>query len=105
MAPLKRIVAFAHSQGAKIGVQLAHAGRKASTYAPWVHADMAKTWKAPTYVAGKDEGGWPDHGMYACTSHLGCADRLLNALSVRAERDSILGPVPQAQRPNGAADC
>lgn len=68
MAPLKRIVAFAHSQGAKIGVQLAHAGRKASTYAPWVHADMAKTWKAPTYVAGKDEGGWPDHGTYACTA-------------------------------------
>ncbi|EIW64211.1 FMN-linked oxidoreductase [Trametes versicolor FP-101664 SS1] len=64
MAPLKRIVAFAHSQGAKIGVQLAHAGRKASTYAPWVHADMAKTWKAPTYVAGEDEGGWPNH-VYA----------------------------------------
>lgn len=34
MAPMKRIVEFAHSQGQKIGIQLAHAGRKASTVAP-----------------------------------------------------------------------
>ncbi|KAI0361437.1 FMN-linked oxidoreductase [Trametes cingulata] len=60
IAPLKRIVAFAKAHGSKIGVQLAHAGRKASTYAPWVHSDIAKTRRAPTYVAGKDEGGWPD---------------------------------------------
>lgn len=104
MAPLKRIVSFAHSQGAKIGVQLAHAGRKASTYAPWVHADMAKTWKAPTYVAGEDEGGWPNHGTYACTSHHSCADGLFNALSVCAECDPVLGPVPQTQCPDRAAD-
>lgn len=43
-------------------MQLAHAGRKSSTYAPWVHSNIAKTFKAPTYVAGKDEGGWPDDG-------------------------------------------
>jgi 2,4-dienoyl-CoA reductase-like NADH-dependent reductase (Old Yellow Enzyme family) len=29
------IVDFAHSQGAHAGIQLAHAGRKASTLAPW----------------------------------------------------------------------
>ena len=34
--PLKNIVEFAHSQGQKIGIQLAHAGRKASTVAPWL---------------------------------------------------------------------
>src|SRR5690606_8435374 len=33
VAPLKRIVDFMHSQGAAAGIQLAHAGRKASTYA------------------------------------------------------------------------
>lgn len=33
--PLKRITDFIHSQGALAGIQLAHAGRKASTYAPW----------------------------------------------------------------------
>lgn len=37
IAPLKRIVDFAHSQGTKIGVQLAHAGRKSSTLAPWAY--------------------------------------------------------------------
>ena len=36
IAPLKRIVEFAHSQNQNIGIQLAHAGRKASTVAPWL---------------------------------------------------------------------
>ena len=31
----KRVVDFIHSQGAKAGIQLAHAGRKASTYRDW----------------------------------------------------------------------
>lgn len=30
-----RVVDFAHTQGAAVGVQLAHAGRKASTWWPW----------------------------------------------------------------------
>src|SRR6184192_4184884 len=33
--PLKRIVRFIESQGAVAGIQLAHAGRKASTARPW----------------------------------------------------------------------
>lgn len=33
---LKQVVEFAHSQGQKIGIQLAHAGRKASTVPPWL---------------------------------------------------------------------
>lgn len=32
---LQRITAFLHSQGSAAGIQLAHAGRKASTLAPW----------------------------------------------------------------------
>ena len=32
---LQRITAFLHSQGSAAGIQLAHAGRKASTMAPW----------------------------------------------------------------------
>jgi 2,4-dienoyl-CoA reductase-like NADH-dependent reductase (Old Yellow Enzyme family) len=35
VAPLKRIVDFLHSQGAAAGIQLAHAGRKASTPVSW----------------------------------------------------------------------
>jgi 2,4-dienoyl-CoA reductase-like NADH-dependent reductase (Old Yellow Enzyme family) len=33
--PLSRIVRFIHEQGSVAGIQLAHAGRKASTYRPW----------------------------------------------------------------------
>lgn len=36
IAGLKKIADFVHSQGALFGVQLAHAGRKASTNPPWV---------------------------------------------------------------------
>ncbi|KAK0899286.1 NADH-dependent flavin oxidoreductase [Friedmanniomyces endolithicus] len=47
---LAKVVEFAHSQGQKIMIQLGHAGRKASTVAPWLSAGA---------VAGKDLGGWP----------------------------------------------
>lgn len=42
------IVDFAHSMGTKIGIQLAHAGRKASCLPPWSDHPMAS----------KEEGGW-----------------------------------------------
>ena len=35
IAPLKRIVDFLHQNGAKAGIQLAHAGRKANSPIPW----------------------------------------------------------------------
>lgn len=54
IAPLKRIVDFVHSQNAKIGIQIGHAGRKASTLAPWLGGTANKT------IADKDANGWPD---------------------------------------------
>ncbi|KAJ3516379.1 hypothetical protein NLJ89_g1169 [Agrocybe chaxingu] len=54
--PLKRIVNFAHAQGTKIGVQLAHAGRKASMHAPWVQSKAGSDVRA---FADENEGGWP----------------------------------------------
>lgn len=50
--PLRRIVEFAHSQGQNIGIQLAHAGRKASTLAPWLSSGS---------VADEHVNGWPDN--------------------------------------------
>ncbi|CCM05979.1 uncharacterized protein FIBRA_08220 [Fibroporia radiculosa] len=50
--PWKHIVDFAHSQNQKIGIQLAHAGRKASTVAPWLNRGLA---------ASEIDGGWPDN--------------------------------------------
>jgi len=35
ISPLSRIVRFIHEQGSVAGMQLAHAGRKGSTYRPW----------------------------------------------------------------------
>jgi len=55
MEGLRKIVEFAHSQGQKIGIQLGHAGRKASTVAPWLSKGD---------IAGKELNGWPDN-VYA----------------------------------------
>jgi 2,4-dienoyl-CoA reductase-like NADH-dependent reductase (Old Yellow Enzyme family) len=50
--PLKKVVEFAHSQGAKFGVQLGHAGRKASTVAPWIDRKAeAGVYVCPTSTA------------------------------------------------------
>ncbi len=51
-----RVVDFVHARGALVGVQLAHAGRKASTYRPWDE-------RVGTVPA--DEGGWPTLGPSA----------------------------------------
>jgi 2,4-dienoyl-CoA reductase-like NADH-dependent reductase (Old Yellow Enzyme family) len=45
----KPIVDFIHEQGAAAGIQLAHAGRKASTFRPWEEARGSVT---------ADQGGW-----------------------------------------------
>jgi 2,4-dienoyl-CoA reductase-like NADH-dependent reductase (Old Yellow Enzyme family) len=49
IAGLKRIVEFVHRQGARAGVQLAHAGRKAS---------MARPWAPEQRYLTPGEGGW-----------------------------------------------
>jgi 2,4-dienoyl-CoA reductase-like NADH-dependent reductase (Old Yellow Enzyme family) len=50
IAQLKRIVDFLHGQGAHAGVQLAHAGRKASKGRPWEGERLLSP----------EEGGWTD---------------------------------------------
>ena len=60
--PLKRVVDFAHTQAAKVGIQLAHAGRKASTLAPWAEKSADRMHRADTSTAFVDEKGWPDNG-------------------------------------------
>ena len=48
---LRSHVEFAHSQNIPLAIQLAHAGRKASTVPPWLSAGD---------TAAADAGGWPD---------------------------------------------
>ncbi len=69
--PLARVVRFIHEQGSVAGKQLAHAGRKASTYAPGAgHGTVAES-----------EGGWQN---VVAPSALPFADgyRLPRALSI-----------------------
>jgi 2,4-dienoyl-CoA reductase-like NADH-dependent reductase (Old Yellow Enzyme family) len=54
--PLARIVRFVESQGAVAGIQLAHAGRKASCDLPW---------KGGAGLLTADAGGWPVIGPSA----------------------------------------
>ncbi|RBA13237.1 hypothetical protein FPRO05_13664 [Fusarium proliferatum] len=53
---LKNLADFVHSQGGLIGLQLGHAGRKASTLAPWVATRMGQG----SARADESQGGWPD---------------------------------------------
>jgi len=50
IGPLRRITTFLHAQGAHAGIQLAHAGRKASTFVPWLGEGRA----------GPEAGGWAE---------------------------------------------
>lgn len=52
MGPLKEVVEFAHSQNQNIMIQLSHAGRKASTVAPWISSGETAT---------AEVNGWPQN--------------------------------------------
>ncbi|TKA30997.1 hypothetical protein B0A50_01965 [Salinomyces thailandicus] len=56
IASVKAVADFVHSQGGLCGIQLAHAGRKASTVAPFV----AERFGQRSRRATKDVGGWPE---------------------------------------------
>ncbi len=64
--PLERIAHFIDGQGARAGIQLAHAGRKASTYRPGAGSgavlEAAGGWRplAPSAVAFSDSYPMPD---------------------------------------------
>lgn len=65
--PIRQVIEFAHSQGQKIGVQLGHAGRKASTLPPWLGGGVATNavggWvdnvKAPSAISFSNDGITP----------------------------------------------
>ncbi|MBI2833804.1 MAG: NADH:flavin oxidoreductase/NADH oxidase [Acidobacteria bacterium] len=84
--PLARIVRFVHQQGGVAAVQLAHAGRKASTYRPWEgHGTVpedAGGWKkvvAPSALAFADGYSMPEaltsEGIQKIVAAFGAAAR------------------------------
>lgn len=54
IAPLKAINDLCHAYGAKTALQIAHAGRKASSLSPFFG-------KGHDVLAGEEHGGWPDN--------------------------------------------
>ncbi|KAF1974983.1 NADH-dependent flavin oxidoreductase-like protein [Bimuria novae-zelandiae CBS 107.79] len=56
---LRRVSDFIRSQGALSGIQLAHAGRKGSTAAPWTTSSKPGSKVSARAVA--EIGGWPDN--------------------------------------------
>lgn len=84
--PLARIAAFVHSQGAAIGIQLAHAGRKAGTDLPW-RGGKPLGWSivAPSAVPFAD--GYPTpHALTA-----GEIDDVVAAFAAAARRAAAAG--------------
>ena len=72
-----RIVDFVHAQGVPIGMQLAHAGRKASTLAPWGEDGRHGH-------ATADDGGWETVGPSALAFGSLPAPRALTTAEVAA---------------------
>ena len=85
--PLARIVRFVHEQGSVAGMQLAHAGRKASTYRPWAGQGKIR----------ENEGGWKN---VVAPSALPFADNypMPQALSVEGIKNVISAFVAAARR-------
>jgi 2,4-dienoyl-CoA reductase-like NADH-dependent reductase (Old Yellow Enzyme family) len=84
--PLARITRFIASQGAVSGIQLAHAGRKASAAVPWEGGRQLSV----------DNGGWETRGPSAVPFHE--SERTPHALTLQEIRDTIDAFVQAATR-------
>lgn len=85
--PLDRVVRFIDKQGSIAGVQLAHAGRKASTYRPW-------SGKGAVSVA---DGGWRPIGPSATSFSPGYATpREMTVSEIHEVRDAFVRAAQRA---------
>ena len=84
IAPIKRLADFLHSQGQKLGIQLAHAGRKASVMAPWLVKERGKS-----VVASEDANGWPNDVMGASAIRWGEGFAMPREMTVQDIRDVV----------------
>ena len=86
--PLADVVEFVHSQNQKIAIQLAHAGRKASTPAPWVKTSLA----VPV------DQGWPDNIWGPSAVRYDPSDPLPRELTLEGIQQIITAFVDGAKR-------
>ena len=91
IGPLARVVDFVHQQGAHIGIQLAHAGRKASTFAPWKGSGLVSLEEGGWEVVGPDDQAYsPRYGQPRAMTIQDIED-VTAAFGVSAERAMIAG--------------
>ena len=83
---LGRVVDFVHAQGVPFGVQLAHAGRKGSTYAPW---------RGRGSVAVAD-GGWTTLGPSALAYQGYAAPAAMTGEDLAATREAFAAAAARA---------
>jgi 2,4-dienoyl-CoA reductase-like NADH-dependent reductase (Old Yellow Enzyme family) len=87
--PLQKVVEFAHSQNQKMAIQLFHAGRRASTVAPWLHAGLS---------ASRREGGWPDEVVAPSAIQYDELFPKPSELSVQQIKDYVVASAEAARR-------
>jgi 2,4-dienoyl-CoA reductase-like NADH-dependent reductase (Old Yellow Enzyme family) len=80
------VVDFVHRQGTAFGIQLAHAGRKASTYAPWRGHDSVPA----------DDGGWTTVAPSAAAFGRYAVPRAMSADDLTATRDAFAAAARRA---------
>lgn len=90
IAPVKRVVDFVHSQGAVCGIQLGHAGRKASTAAPWIASQYRRErgWGSGSVRSTADVGGWPENVV----GPMGGVEETWDGLGLEDERGGFFPP-------------
>ncbi|WVQ72405.1 hypothetical protein IAR50_001957 [Cryptococcus sp. DSM 104548] len=73
IAELQRIVKYVHANKGVIGIQIAHAGRKASTPAPWNERLANEAGFHDGSTVPEEQGGWPSkvYGPSAISFHDG----------------------------------
>jgi len=89
VAAWRRVTAFAHTQGAVIGLQLAHAGRKASAYPEWGAGGHKGT-------LPETEGGWQTVSASALAFGDYAAPRALTTDEIRDVVDAFVGGARRA---------
>ena len=90
--PLRRITRFIETQGAFAGVQLAHAGRKASTWRPWLgkHGSVPIAAGGWTPVGPSTIAFSPEHAVPTALDDAGIAG-IVQAFVEAAERSLAAG--------------
>jgi 2,4-dienoyl-CoA reductase-like NADH-dependent reductase (Old Yellow Enzyme family) len=87
----ERIVRFIKSQGSAAGIQLAHAGRKGSTYSPWCgHGAVSAAEGGWQPIAPTAEPFAPDYPAPRAMTHADIAD-LVEAFRQAARRAMLAG--------------